>query len=52
MEALNAACTPPRRKLFIKALSVGAGSFLLLAGLLGSLFILVGGGITYFIGAL
>ena len=52
MEALTATVTPERRKLLLKLISLGAGVFLVVAGILGSTAPILGGGLVYFIGAL
>ena len=52
MEALKATVTPERRKLLLKLISLGAGVFLVVAGILGSTAPILGGGLVYFIGAL
>ena len=52
MERLQAACNPTRRRLLLKALSLGAGIFLVVAGIVGCTAPILGGGLVYFIGAI
>ena len=56
MEAVKEFCNSTRRKLLLKALSVAAGVFLIIAGILGCLASILpfidGGGFRYFVGCL
>ena len=52
MERLQSACNPTRRRLLLKALSLGAGVFLVVAGIVGCTAPILGGGLVYFIGAI